>query len=52
MKNVSGAHLLEYLLLSRKKMEVPSRAELKKLKVVELRQKLSAASLPQGGNLE
>ena len=27
----------------------PSRAELRKLKVVELRQRLSAASLPQGG---
>ena len=30
-------------------MEVPTRAELRKLKVVELRQRLVKASLPQGG---
>lgn len=32
-------------------MEVPSRTELRKLKVVDLRQKLSTLSLPQGGKL-
>ena len=33
-------------------MEVPTRSELRKLKVVELRQKLSKASLPQGGEYQ
>lgn len=32
-------------------MEVPTKAELRKLKVVELRQRLSALALPQGGEL-
>ena len=33
-------------------MEIPTRSELRKLKVVELRQKLSKESLPQGGEYQ